>query len=310
MRNNLFLIALLFFATSLFAQNTKTLDDEKLTEFAYKLSELPFSERDVIEDACKLFEETFAGDKDGADWGYQLLYYYHEISCDDKTVTLHKTFSEEEIRALVHGDIYVLGGLKKDMKKFRDEYGKWGYRIMSYEDTSYAIEVQPAFLYERFKEMLTPEYRYYRGLWIAEHDIPPYWHATLDISMQELFNRIAWRDEFLNEHPDFIREDLVTREIEYLCFSVTKGLENTPVYDEKDVIKPEYKTALQTYYKAHSKTKWGLYMTEYVHRLALNKYRNSNEIDTWVINTLYPPERKNIDPLLKYKDILIDNIVD
>ena len=51
-------------------------------------------------------------------------------------------------------------------------------------------------------------------------------------------------------------------------------------------------------------------MTEYVRRLALNKYRNSNEIDTWVINTLYPPERKNIDPLLKYKDILIDNIVD
>ena len=49
MRNSLFLIALLFFATSLFAQNTKTLDDEKLTEFAYKLSELPFSERDVIE---------------------------------------------------------------------------------------------------------------------------------------------------------------------------------------------------------------------------------------------------------------------
>jgi hypothetical protein len=87
-------------------------------------------------------------------------------------------------------------------------------------------------------------------------------------------------------------------------------LENTPVYDDKDVIKPEYKAGLQTYYKAHPKTKWGLYMTEYVHRLALNKYRNSNEIDTWVINTLYPPERKNIDPLLKYKDILIDNIVD
>ena len=152
MRNNLFLIALLFFATSLFAQNTKTLDDEKLTEFAYKLSALPFSERDVIEDACKLFEETFAGDKDGADWGYQLLYYYHEISCDDKTVTLHKTFSEEEIRALVHGDIYVLGGLKKDMKRFRDEYGKWGYRIMSFEDTSYAIEVQPGYLYEKYKE--------------------------------------------------------------------------------------------------------------------------------------------------------------
>ncbi len=302
---------LLFFTTfCLNAQNTENMDDEKLTRFAYKLSTLPFSERDVIDDACKLFEKEFAQDKENADWAYQILYFYHEYSCEDKTVTLHKTFSEEEIRALVHKDINVLSSLMGDMKKFRDEYERYGYRIMSFEDTSYAIEVIPGFLYERLKDYLTEEYRYYRGLWISEYDIPPYWHARLNIPLSEVFKRIAWRDEFLVKNPDFIREDLVTREIEYLCMSVTKGLENTPVYDDKDVIKPEYKEALQTYYRAHEDTKWGKYMTEYVHRLALNKYRNSNEIDQWVLDFLYPPQRKNIDPLLKYKDIIIDNVVE
>jgi hypothetical protein len=42
----------------------------------------------------------------------------------------------------------------------------------------------------------------------------------------------------------------------------------------------------------------------------LNKYRNSYQIDRWVLDTLFPVDRKNIDPLLKYKDILIDNIVE
>ena len=135
------LLVAILFATGLFAQNTSRLDDSKLTEFAYKLSKLPFSERDVIDTACVVFEKMFEGDPDNADWGYQLLYFYHQMSCEDKTITLHKTFSDEEIRALVHRDIKVLGGLMGDMKKFENEYGKFGYRIMSFEDTSYAIEV-------------------------------------------------------------------------------------------------------------------------------------------------------------------------
>ena len=304
------LFAILLWCFGTHAQNTSRMDDAKLTEFSYKLSKLPFSERNVIDTACRLFETMFKGDADNADWGYQILYFYHELSCEDKTTTLHKTFAEEEIRALVHKDIKVLGGLLSDMKRFENEYGKYGYRIMSFEDTSYAIEVQPSFLYDKFKKMRTPEYAYYRGLWIKEHDIPAIWHATLAIPLSEVFKRIEWRDEFLEKNPDFIREDLVTREIERLCFIVTKGLENTSVYDEKDVIKPEYKDALQAYYRSHKQTKWGKYMTDYVHLLALNKYRNSYKIDSWVLEHLFPEGRKNIDPLLKYKDILIDNIVE
>ncbi len=306
----LILSAAMLLTVCVFGQNTSRMDDAKLTEFSYKLSKLPFSERNVIDTACRLYESMFKGDPDNADWGYQILYFYHQLSCEDKTTTLHKTFSDEEIRALVHKDISVLSGLKSDMKKFEDEYGKYGYRIMSFEDTSYCIEVQPPFLYEKFKELLTPEYRYYRGLWIKEHDIPTIWHAALNIPLAQVFKRIEWRDVFLAKNPDFIREDLVTREIELLCFTVTKGLENTAVYDDKDEIKKEYKDALQAYYRENTDTKWGKYMTEYVHRLALNKYRNSNEIDRWVLDTLYPEGRKNIDPLLKYKDILIDNIVE
>ncbi len=304
------LLAALLLSVGLIGQNTSRMDDAKLTEFSYKLSKLPFSERNVIDTACGLFKSMFSDDPDNADWAYQILYFYHQLSCEDKTTTLHKTFSDEEIRGFVHKDITVLSGLRGDMKQFEQEYGRYGYRVMSYEDTSYSIEVQPPFLYEKFKEMLTPEYRYYRGLWIKEHDVPTIWHAALNIPLSEVFERIEWRDVFMEENPDFIREDLVLREIELLCFTVTKGLENTPVYDDKDVIKQEYKDALQAYYRAHKETKWGKYMTEYVHRLALNKYRNSNEIDRWVLDTLYPEDRKNIDPLLKYKDILIDNIVE
>ena len=91
---------------------------------------------------------------------------------------------------------------------------------------------------------------------------------------------------------------------------MTKGLENTPIYDKDDIILKDYKDALQSYYRNHTNTTWGLYYTEFIHRLALNKYRNSNDIDQYVIKTLFPPERKNIDPLLKYEDILIDNLME
>ncbi|MDR0789218.1 MAG: hypothetical protein LBO06_00325 [Bacteroidales bacterium] len=291
------------------AQNTAMLNDEKLTEFTQKLTKLPFSERDVIDKACKIFEEDFKSDPENADWAYQILYYYHQLSCEDKTETLHKTFSDQEIRALKIGDIPVLGKLRTTMKQFDKEYTKYGYRIMSFEDTSYVIEVQPPFLYKRLSKYLTKDYAYYRGLWIAEYDIPPYWHAALNVPLREIMARIEWRDLLLNDHADFVRNDLVLREIEDLCFCVTKGLENTPIYDEKDIILQEYKAALQTYYTKHKETTWGLYFTDFVHKLALNKYRNSYDIDKWVIDTLFPKDRKTIDPLLRYKDMLIENIV-
>lgn len=306
----LFFAVMMFCSAVCFGQNTEYLDDTRLTKFAQDLSKLPFSERDVIEKAVNLFKAEFKNDKETADWAYQLLYFYHELSCEDKDNTLHKTWSDEQIRALKIRDIEVISGIRSGMKKFEKEYSRYGYRIMSYEDTSYAIEVVPSFLYNQLKDYLTPLYAYYRGGWIDEHDVPTYWHAKLSISLADVFKRIKWRDELLDQHPDFIRNDLVTREIEKLSFVVTKGLENTPIYDEKGVILPAYKSALQQYYRAHEKTTWGLYYTEFVHRLALNKYRNSDEIDRWVLKTLYPEDRKNIDPLMKYKDILIDNLMD
>jgi hypothetical protein len=310
MKKLMFCLVILI-TSSCFCQNTETLDDAKLTKFANDLTKLPFSERDVILKACKLFEQEFKGDKESADWGFQILYYYHELSCEDKTTTLHKTFSDEEIRELKIGDIYgVLPMLKGEMKDFQKEYAKYGYRIMSFEDTSYCIEVNPAFLYERLKDYLTKDYAYYKGNWVKEYDEVPYWHAKLIVPINEVMRRIAWRDELLDSKKDFSRNDLVTREIEGLSFIVTKGLENTPIYDKNDVILKEYKNALQNYYRNHTNTTWGLYYTEFIHRLALNKYRNSNDIDQYVIKTLFPPERKNIDPLLKYEDILIDNLME
>lgn len=307
---NIFFVLVVFFSLIGQAQNTEFLDDAKMTKFAQDLSKLPFSERDVIHKAVNLFKAEFKNDKECADWAYQLLYFYHELSCEDKTNTLHKTWSDEQIRALKINDIEVISGIRSGMKKFEKEYSKYGYRIMSYEDTSYAMEVVPSYLYNQVKNYLTDLYAYYRGGWIDEHDVPTYWHAELSIKLSDVFKRIQWRDELLDKNPDFIRNDLVTREIEKLSFVVTKGLEHTPIYDKKGYIKQEYKSALQTYYRAHEKTTWGLYYTEFVHRLALNKYRNSDEIDRWVLKTLFPEDRKNIDPLLKYKDILIDNLME
>ncbi len=313
----IFFALIMFISVCSYCQNTKYLDDAKLTKFAEDLTKLPFTERDVIHKAIALFESQFKDDKQCADWAYQLLYYYHELSCEDKTNTLHVHWSDEQIRALRINDIEVIGGIRSGMKSFEKEYGKYGYRVRSYEDTSYAVEVQPGFLFDKLEKYLTDDYRFYRSRWIKEHDypadwqlFPPYWHAKQTISTKELMARIQWRDELLDRVKDFSRNDLVTREIEELCFIVTKGLENTSIYDDKGVIKKEYKDALQTYYRAHTETVWGKYMTEFVHRLALNKYRFSNDIDKWVLSQLFPEGRKNIDPLLKYEDILIDNLMD
>lgn len=301
---------MVFFSFSAISQNTQYLDTEKLTRFANDLTKLPFTERDVILKAIDLFKAQYKDDKEGADWAYQLLYYYHQLSCEDKTNTLHVHWSDEQIRALKVDDIEVISGIRSGMKDFEKEYAKWGYRVMSFEDTTYAIEVNPSFIFDKVEKYLTDDYRFYRSRWIKEYDNPPYWHAKQVISTEEVMNRIKWRDELLDRVKDFSRNDIVTREIENLCFIVTKGLENTSIYDEKGIIKKEYKDALQTYYKSHTQTAWGKYMTEFVHRLALNKYRFSNEIDLWVISQLFPENRKNIDPILKQEDILIDNLME
>ena len=46
-----------------YSQNTQYLNDEKLTKFAEDLTKLPFTERDVILKAVKLFEQMFKDDK-------------------------------------------------------------------------------------------------------------------------------------------------------------------------------------------------------------------------------------------------------
>ncbi len=313
----IFFAIVMFVSVLCYGQNTQFLNDEKLEKFANDLTKLPFTERDVILKAIDLFEEQFKDDKECADWAYQLLYFYHEISCEDKTNTLHVHWSNEEIRALKLKDIEVIGGIRSGMKSFENEYAKYGYRVFSFEDTSYAVVVEPSFLFDKLEKYLTDDYRFYRSRWIKEYDypatyekFPPYRHATQIYSTKDIMSRIQWRDELLDRVKDFSRNDLVTREIEELCFIVTKGLENTSIYDDEGVIKKEYKDALQTYYRAHTETVWGKYMTEFVHRLALNKYRFSNDIDAWVIESLFPKGRKNIDPLLKYEDILIDNLMD
>lgn len=314
-----------------FSQNVIDLDDQKLTDFTNKLIKLPFTERDVIIKACEIFEKDFANDPYVADWAFQVLYYYHEISCEDKTITLHKTFSDNEIRGYFHKDIWVLPKLKSNISSFISEYAKWGYRISSYEDTSYYMEVDSTYLIKRLSKYLSKDYAYYFTNYIADLGVAPYWHCKLNVPISEIMRRVQWRDLLLDRNPDFVRNDLVTREIEYLLFSITKGLEHTPIYgenkdemkvhdpregfdftkisNESEIILPEYKDAIQSYYRANPETTWGLYLTDFMHRLALNKYRFSNEIDEFVLESLFPSNRKNIDPILKYKDMLIDNLM-
>ncbi|MCK9163131.1 MAG: hypothetical protein M0O93_02135 [Bacteroidales bacterium] len=325
-------IILCLFAFNGFSQNLIDLDDQKLTEFTKKLIELPFPERDVIIKACEVFEKDFANDPYLADWAFQILYYYHEISCEDKTNTLQKTFSGKEIRGYFYNDIDVIPDLKSNISSFQAEYANWGYMISSDEDTSYTMEVDSTFLIQRLGKLLSKDYSYYFTNYVADLSVAPIWHAQLNIPISEVMRRIEWRDLLLDASPDFVRSDLVTREIQYLLFTVTKGLERTPIYgvnnnemkvhdpregfdftkiaNETEIILPEYKSAIQAYYRTYPQTKWGLYLTDFMHRLALNKYRFSNEIDDFVLESLYPQDRKNIDPILKYKDMLIDNLTD
>lgn len=321
-----------FFALNGFSQNLIDLDDQKLTAFTKKLIELPFPERDVIIKACEVFEKDFSNDPYVGDWAFQILYYYHELSCEDKTVTLQKTFSAKEIRGYKYNDIPVLKKQKSNIADFEKEYLRWGYMISSDEDTSYSMEVDSTFLIKRLDKYLTKDFAYYFNNYVADLCTPPIWHAERNIPIAEVMRRIEWRDLLLDRSPDFIRHDLVTREIQYLLFIVTKGLENTPIYgynkdklkvhdpregfdftkiaNETIIILPQYKSAIQKYYRTYPQTKWGLYLTDFMHRLALNKYRFSNEIDEFVLESLYPIDRKNIDPLMRYKDMLIENLTD
>ncbi|MDR0972242.1 MAG: hypothetical protein LBM25_07655 [Bacteroidales bacterium] len=328
-----FIFLLVFLSIKpLFSQNLIDFNEEKLTNFTNKLVSLPFSERDVIIKACQVFEQDFSNDPYCADWAFQILYYYHQISCEDKTITLQKTYSGKEIRGYFYDDIYVLPKLKKNISAFIKEYALWGYRIASKEDTSYCIEVDSTFLIKRLGKYLSKDFAYYFNNYVADLSSPPYWHSQLNVPIEEIMRRVAWRDELLDRNPDFCVNNLVTLQIDYLLFSITKGLEHTPIYginedelkiarpvegfdfanisNQSEVILPEYKKAIQDYYKAHTSTYWGKFLTEFMHKLSLNKYRFSNEIDDFVINTLYPKDRKNIDPLLKFKDIMIDNLMD
>lgn len=305
----LILTSMLLMTFSLKAQNTTNLNDAGMMKFTKELIRLPFGERDVILKGIQIFERDFASNPQEADWAYQLLQYYHELTTEDKTNTLHIAFGARQVFEYKNkGE--VDRGIRSELSRFEKEYANYGYRVMAYEDTGYAIESNPDFLFAKCQKYLSEDYRYYRGKHLQELHQPPYWHAQLVIKLSELMERIRWRDELIDNKKDFVRGDLVGYEIENLMIAVAKGLENTPIYGTDQVILPEYKNAIQTYYRAHTNTRWGLFLTEFMHRLSINKYRHSDAIDQYVMSYMFPEKRKQIDPLQKYKDMLSDNLVE
>lgn len=280
-----------------------------MMKFTRDLIRLPFGERDVVLKGIELFERDFGKNPEEADWAYQLLQYYHELTVEDKTTTLQIAFSALQVFDYKNkGEVDA--GIRSDLSRFEKEYANYGYRVMAYEDTTYAIESNPDYLFAKCQKYLSKDYRYYRSKHLQELHTPPYWHATLVIKLSELMERIRWRDELLHDKKDFVRNDLVGYEVENLMIAIAKGLEKTPIYGADQIILPEYKTAIQAYYREHQTTRWGLFLTEFMHKLSINKYHHSDAIDRYAMSYMFPENRKQLDPLQKYKDMLSDNLVE
>ncbi len=157
-----------------------------------------------------------------------------------------------------------------ELKKMLEEVRDTGYKVRTAEGMYFpVIDYQ---FYEKYYPYLADELKGYYGLMAVESGAPPAVDAALQITPDELLNRIVAQETYINQYPGSQkRQDVETLYLRYVGFYLF-GINNTPAfaYDTK-VLRSDFKQSYDNF-KAVGDSKFGAAFSPYLEVLKNENY--------------------------------------
>ena len=173
-----------------------------------------------------------------------------------------KTVEDEEIRHLVAETV------------------KNGYKVETAEGQFFPV-IDYTF-YQKYFEAIGADLTAYFELMAVESEVTPVKDGALMISWEEILRRAKRQEQFIDGYSDSTQVEPVRALLErYVTFALF-GCNNTPLFNyETKEMDPEAKLAYNIFVAQEREGNFAALIKEYLHVLAANDYRLTEEVDTY-----------------------------
>ena len=120
---------------------------------------------------------------------------------------------------------------EKDWNDTNKILNKYDLELWDIGEGMVTIRELPHLYYDLFKDYVTDDYKEYLKIWAKDHEELYQADAGLSISFEELGDRIARWENFLNKYPNSILKPKVTALLNSYREDYILGMENTPTID-------------------------------------------------------------------------------
>ena len=120
---------------------------------------------------------------------------------------------------------------EKDWNDTNKILNKYDLELWDIGEGMVTIRELPHLYYDVFKDYVTDDYKEYLKIWAKDHEELYQADAGLSISFEELGDRIARWENFLNKYPNSILKPKVTALLNSYREDYILGMENTPTID-------------------------------------------------------------------------------
>lgn len=253
------------------AAEQKAGEDPQAEATAYResLSALDPSDLGSVQEALRQFRDRFDNqpvkERDAAFLAFRVFYY----GVEDKQSRLLWGRESEEI---------------ENDDALKASLGESGFRLVTTEGDWYVRE-RPDFLYEEFSERVSEALRVFLQLRMRELREGLGGDATLNISFEDLGDRVLAWERYLAQYPDSPLRDEANFFYPSYWYLLLTGTDNTPVHDQEREngeivrrLRPHIRKVYREYAEKNAGTKTGMILKEYYSLLEKNDFQWSDEI--------------------------------
>lgn len=136
--------------------------------------------------------------------------------------------------------------------------------------------------YSTYRQYLSKEMNDYMDIMQAESDMPSAVDAGITISLEDFVGRIMAAYEFVDNYPASIMSEQIKNMRNGKIWIYFAGIDNTPVFDHKNIIMPERLKNFQETEKKFEGTEFGKLLKEYLDLLDNENYSRSQNVSDYL----------------------------
>lgn len=136
--------------------------------------------------------------------------------------------------------------------------------------------------YSVYRENLSKEMNDYMDIMQAESDMPSAVDAGITISLEDFVGRIIAAYKFVENYPASIMSEQIKNIRNGKIWIYFAGIDNTPVFDHKNIILPERLKNFQETEKKFEGTEFGKLLKEYLDLLDNENYSRSQKVSDYL----------------------------